>query len=70
MITAALNPEIREMASRTDRSAKKRQEFIAALAETANVLKSSEIARIARRTAYDWKSASWWTDMRDRARAR
>ncbi len=30
---------------------------LAALAETANVLKSSEIAKIARRTAYDWKAA-------------
>ena len=45
------------MASRTDRSAKKRQAFLAALAETANVLKSSELTKIARRMAYDWRAA-------------
>ncbi len=56
------------MTSRTDRSAKKRQAFLTALAETANVLRSSEIARIARRTVYDWKSAdSEFADAWERA---
>ena len=52
-----MNPETGGVASRTDRTAKKRQAFLAALAETGNILKSSEIARVARRTAYDWKAA-------------
>ncbi len=56
------------MVSHTDRTAKKKQAFLAALAETANVLKSSEIAKIARRTAYDWKSAdSEFADAWERA---
>ncbi len=68
MIAAAMNPETGKMASRTDRSAKKKQAFLAALAETANVLKSSEIARVARRTAYDWKAAdSEFADAWERA---
>ncbi len=57
MTTAIMNPETGGMADRSDRTAKKRQAFLAALAETANVLRSSEIARVARRTAYDWKAA-------------
>ncbi len=57
MTTTAMNLKFGGMADRSDRTAKKRQAFLAALAETANVLKSSEIAKIARRTAYDWKSA-------------
>ncbi len=68
MTTAAMNPETGGLADRSDRTAKKRQAFLAALAETANVLKSSEIARIARRTVYDWKSAdSEFADAWERA---
>ena len=68
MTTAAMNPETGGVADRSDRTAKKRQAFLAALAETANVLRSSEIARIARRTAYDWKAAdSEFADAWERA---
>jgi len=68
MTTATMNPEVGGVVDRSDRTAKKRQAFLAALAETANVLKSSEIARIARRTVYDWKSAdSEFADAWERA---
>ena len=68
MPTATMKPEVGGVVDRSDRTAKKRQAFRAALAETANVLKSSEIARIARRTAYDWKSAdSEFADAWERA---
>lgn len=41
--------------SRASRTPKKRRDFLAALAETGNVLKSCKRAKVGRRTVYDWR---------------
>ena len=43
--------------SRTDRTDKKRQKFLDALAETASVVSACDISNVPRRTAYDWRKA-------------
>lgn len=41
--------------ARTNRTNKKRAEFLDALAETASVVRACEVSGVPRRTAYDWR---------------
>lgn len=41
--------------ARTERTNKKREKFLNALAESASVVKACEIAKIGRRTVYEWR---------------
>lgn len=41
--------------SRTERTHKKREAFLNALAETASVVKACDVAKVGRRTVYDWR---------------
>jgi hypothetical protein len=43
--------------ARADRTAKKREAFLAALEKTANVSRACQTARIPRRSVYDWREA-------------
>lgn len=56
--------------TRTERTHKKREKFLDALAETASVVKACEIAKVGRRTVYDWRKndeafADAWDDALD-----
>lgn len=44
------------MSNRTKRTPERQSEFLAVLSETANVSRACEIARVARRTVYEWRA--------------